>query len=110
VAILVTIDPETGDTMEIGASLVGSPRLGLGIAFDSDDNLFVAHRAGAFWSIDTATAQAALVDVTNVLAFGATSNPHPSSVPSPAPEPATLSLFLAALAFGPLASRRRRAA
>lgn len=110
VPILVTIDPATGAAMEIGVPSVGNPRLGLGIAFDSDDNLFLAHRTGTFWSIDTATGQAALVDVTNVLAYGATSNPHPSSPPSPAPEPPTLPLFLVALACAAVASRRRRAA
>lgn len=107
VPVLFTIDPATGDAVEIGVSPVSNPRLGLGIAFDSDDHLFVATRPGTFWSVDTATALPTLIDLENVLAYGATSNPHPSSVPNPAPEPATLSLFLAALAFGAVASRRR---
>ena len=98
VPVLFTIDPVTGDAVEIGVPLVSNPRLGLGIAFDSDDNLFVATRPGTFWSVDTTTGLATLIDLENVLAFGATSNPHPISGPNPAPEPSTVGLLGAGLA------------
>jgi hypothetical protein len=45
-------------------------------------------------SVNTTTGQATRIDVSNVLAFGATSNPNPASGPNPAPEPGTLSLLL----------------